>query len=108
GGGDGSADSVIVNGTSGNDAIQVVGAGDSYTVTGLAATVAVRGSEGANDQLTVNALGGNDTVNASTLPAATTRLTIDGGAGNDVLLGGDGADVLLGGDGNDFIDGNRG
>ena len=37
-----------------------------------------------------------------------TQLTIDGGAGNDVLLGGDGNDLLRGGDGNDFVDGNRG
>src|SRR5205807_1440047 len=36
------------------------------------------------------------------------QLTVDGGAGNDVILGSQGADILLGGDGNDFVDGNRG
>ena len=36
------------------------------------------------------------------------RLTIDGGAGNDTILGSHGDDKLLGGDGNDFIDGNQG
>jgi len=35
-------------------------------------------------------------------------LTIDGGAGDDVLAGGSAAELLLGGDGNDSIDGNRG
>ena len=31
-----------------------------------------------------------------------------GGAGNDTLLGGDGDDVLIGGDGNDVMDGGAG
>jgi Ca2+-binding RTX toxin-like protein len=35
-------------------------------------------------------------------------LTVDGGAGNDVLRGSDGNDVILGGDGNDDVDGGRG
>ena len=58
--GDGQADTVIVNGTAHADAIQITGSGTSYTVAGLPAIVAVQGSEGANDQLVVNALGGND------------------------------------------------
>src|SRR5262245_30732719 len=36
------------------------------------------------------------------------KLTIDGGAGNDIITGGDGDDALLGGDGNDLIAGGRG
>src|SRR5262249_48330758 len=55
--GDGAADTVIVNGTNGADQIQVAGAGTSYSVTGLHAVVNVTGSEGANDQLVVKALG---------------------------------------------------
>src|SRR5205085_1788905 len=78
--GDGSADSVIVNGTNNADNIQVTGAGASYAVTGLAATVNVTGSEGANDSLFVNALGGNDSFSAATLPANVVKLTVDGGA----------------------------
>ena len=64
--GDGSADSVIVNGTNAADNIEVVGSGSSYSVTGLPASVSVSGSEGANDSLVVNALGGNDGVTATT------------------------------------------
>jgi Ca2+-binding RTX toxin-like protein len=105
--GDGQADTVIVNGTNGNDSIQVLGSGANYSVTGLAATVNVSASE-ARDNLTVNALNGADTVDASTLQAATVLLTIDGGAGNDTITGGAGNDILKGGDGNDTIIGGRG
>src|SRR5262249_48913600 len=84
------------------------GSGSSYTVTGLAATVNVTGSEGANDALVVKALGGNDVVSAASLPAGIVNLTVDGGAGNDQITGSPGADMLLGGDGNDVIIGGRG
>ena len=47
----------------------------------------ITGSEGANDSLVVNALGGDDTVDASALPAGVIGLTVDGGAGNDTILG---------------------
>jgi Ca2+-binding RTX toxin-like protein len=106
--GDTLADTVVVNGTNGNDAIEILGTGTSYTVAGLPVLVNVTNSEGANDALVVNALGGNDTVNASTLVAGVVKLTVDGGAGNDQILGSRGADRLLGGDGNDFIDGQQG
>ncbi len=99
---------MIVNGTNGNDIIDVFGAGTSVAVVGLPTLVNVTGSEGANDSLVVNALGGNDGVTATTLPAGVIKLTVDGGAGNDTLLGSQGADVLLGGDGNDFVFGDNG
>ena len=106
--GDGQADSVVLNGTSRGDNVQVAGAGASFTVSGLPTAVSVTGSEGANDHLVVNTLGGNDSVSASTLPATVVQLTVDGGAGNDSIFGGDGNDTLIGGDGNDSIDGGRG
>ncbi len=106
--GDGQADSVIVNGTNDGDAVSVTGAGSSYTVAGLQAVVAVNGSEGSNDSLVLNTLGGSDTVNASTLPAGVVRLTVDGGDGNDTIFGSAGDDTLIGGDGNDVINGGRG
>ena len=108
GDGDGQADTVTVNGTAHADAVQITGSGTSYTVAGLPAIVAVQGSEGANDQLVVNALGGNDSITAAGLPASVVGLTVDGGAGNDRITGGDGNDVLMGGDGNDTIIGGRG
>ena len=106
--GDGQADSVIVTGTKANDNIVVAGQGTSVSVSGLPAQVNITGAEGAFDSLTVNALGGDDGVDASQLPAGILHLTIDGGSGNDRIIGSQGADTLLGGDGNDFIDGKQG
>jgi Ca2+-binding RTX toxin-like protein len=107
--GDAAADSIIVNGTSGDDAaVQVAGSGTSYAVGGLSAIVSVTNSEGASDSLAVNTLGGNDFVIASSLPAGVTRLSIDGGTGDDNLFGSAGADITLGGDGNDVVTGGRG
>jgi Ca2+-binding RTX toxin-like protein len=106
--GDGSADSVTVNGTAGNDNITVTGAGTSVTVTGLPEQVNIFGTEAANDLLTIRAGAGNDTISAATLPAAIIGLTIDGGAGNDTITGSQGDDTLIGGDGNDFVNGGKG
>jgi Ca2+-binding RTX toxin-like protein len=106
--GDAAADVVIVNGTNGDDIIEVFGAGTSVAVVGLAAQVNIANSEGASDALVINALGGDDSVTATTLPAGVIKLTIDGGAGDDTLLGSQGADVFLGGDGHDFVFGDNG
>jgi Ca2+-binding RTX toxin-like protein len=102
--GDLSADTVIVNATNGNDVITIQGTASSLSVTGLKATVNINHSEN-QDRLVVNALGGDDTVRAGDLPAGIASLTIDGGAGNDLLIGSRGADTLLGGAGNDTIAG---
>ena len=107
GGGDGSADQVTVNGTGGSDQINVVAAGTSVAVTGLSAQININAAE-AGDLLTINAGNGNDTINASGVPAGVIGLTIDGGAGNDTLTGSQGADTLIGGDGNDTVVGGRG
>jgi Ca2+-binding RTX toxin-like protein len=106
--GDGAADTVIVNGTNGKDTVQVTGSGSSVSVAGLPALVTITGSEGANDQLVINTLGGDDVITAAGLPAGTVQLTIDAGAGNDTITGGDGNDTLIGGDGNDTVIGGRG
>src|SRR5262249_20050608 len=63
GGGDGAADSVIVDGTGGNDAIRIANGMGGVAVTGLAARIGITGAEVANDHLVVNGLAGNDTVN---------------------------------------------
>jgi Ca2+-binding RTX toxin-like protein len=87
------------------------------SVLGLAARVNIAGAEAANDRLTVNALAGDDIVDAAGLPAGAIQLTLSGGDGDDVLIGGDGNDtllggpgddVLLGGPGNDILDGGAG
>ncbi|WP_020474715.1 LamG-like jellyroll fold domain-containing protein [Zavarzinella formosa] len=48
---------------------------------------------------------GNNTINAA---AFSGKVTLIGGAGNDILTGGAGNDVLIGGTGNDFLTGNNG
>jgi Ca2+-binding RTX toxin-like protein len=117
GGGDGSADDVVVNGTNGNDVITISGSNSNAQVIGLAAKVSITGAEPNNDHLQINALAGDDVVDASGLASNTIQLVVDagagddvviGGAGHDVLLGGDGDDVLIGGPGIDILDGGRG
>ena len=66
--GDGQADTVIVNGTAGNDRIGVVSSGSSIVVNGLAAQVTVNGAEGGNNSLVVNGLAA---MTPSTLPRCT-------------------------------------
>jgi Ca2+-binding RTX toxin-like protein len=106
--GDGQPDSVIVRGTNGSDAIGIAANAGAVDVAGLATAVKIEHSEAANDSLVVEALAGNDTINAGLGLATLIKLTVDGGAGNDTINGGDGADLLLGGSENDSIDGNRG
>jgi Ca2+-binding RTX toxin-like protein len=102
------ADTVIANGTNGNDIVDVFGAGTSLSVVGLAAHVNVHNANGQHDSVVINGLGGNDGITATSLPAGVMKLTIDGGAGDDTILGSQGADVLLGGDGDDFVFGDNG
>src|SRR5262249_10512077 len=69
--GDGQADAVVVNGTNGDDTIQIASFdnGTRIAVGGLFPFVNIIGAEGDNDRLTVNTLGGNDVVDASGLAA---------------------------------------
>ena len=60
------------------------------------------------DALTIKGFAGNDILDASQLTADSVVLTLDGGAGNDLLLGGAGNDTLLGGDGDDTLVGGPG
>ena len=75
---------------------------------GLAATVHITNAEPVNDTLTINALAGDDVVEASRLGSTSVVLTLDGGAGDDVLLGSDGNDVLIGREGDDVLLGGPG
>jgi Ca2+-binding RTX toxin-like protein len=102
------ADTVIVQGTSGDDVALVVGNAAETAVLGLAAQVNITGAESANDRLTINALAGDDVVEASGLAAGAIRLTENGGNGADVLIGGAGDDVLSGGAGDDVLIGGPG
>ena len=62
GGGDGSQDTVIVNGRELADKVDVTADGAQVSVDGLPALTRIRGSESLNDTLRVNTLGGFDDV----------------------------------------------
>ncbi|MBE3638840.1 calcium-binding protein [Mangrovicoccus algicola] len=126
-GGDG-ADTMVWNNGDGSDVMEggagrdtalvngADGAGDLFEIRDSAAGVAfervnlgpfsldIRNTE----RLTVNGLGGDDTVDASGLGAGLVDLRVDGGAGRDVLIGSAGDDALLGGAGRDLLIGGKG
>jgi Ca2+-binding RTX toxin-like protein len=102
--GDGQADSVVVEGTAGADAVACASFGvGGVRVSGLRAAVEVVGSEPANDTLSINTLAGADVVDASGLAAGVIRLILRGGGDADLLVGSSGDDTLLGGPGNDVL-----
>jgi Ca2+-binding RTX toxin-like protein len=102
--GDGSADTIVVNATNGDDVVTVSGSGNTVTVTGLATEVVITGFD-AGDRLVINGLAGDDVVEASGLNALL-LLTANGGDGDDVLLGGPGVDTFNGDAGDDVLIGN--
>ena len=75
---DGAVDRVIVNGTTGDDNISVVGGASAVMVGGLAATVAVTNPEAANDRLDVNTLTGNNIISVSQAAHTLVHLFVDG------------------------------
>jgi Ca2+-binding RTX toxin-like protein len=90
------------------------GAADAITLSAPAGVINVNGTAttlAANDaaQIVVNAGGGNDTVDASALAAASYgSLAINGGEGDDLLTGGIDNDVLHGDAGDDRLVGFKG
>jgi Ca2+-binding RTX toxin-like protein len=106
--GDGAADSVTVNGTNDADDIQVTANGSGVLVTGTPPTVQIDHSEAANDKLTVNGLGGADTITGGDGLAALIQLVINGGTEVDLLAGGDGNDRIVGQQQNDSMFGGAG
>jgi Ca2+-binding RTX toxin-like protein len=103
--GDGQADTVVINGTNGNDRILVTNNNGVVTVSGLAEEVTISNFD-ANDRLVINGLGGDDVIIATGLSGM--QLTANGGDGRDVLIGSPGNDILTGGAGDDVLIGNGG
>jgi Ca2+-binding RTX toxin-like protein len=106
--GDGQPDTVVVQGTSGDDVIFVAGDAAGTAVLGLAAQRLITGAESANDRLVVNALAGDDVLTAEGTTATAIQLTMNGGENDDVLIGGDGNDILNGNEGDDVLIGGLG
>ena len=99
--GDGSADTVTVFGTAGNDTVNIAGSDAGVTVGGPKPNVAVTGAEKDLDRLTVSTLAGVDAINASEVQPGAIALTLDGGRDDDTLTGGGGNDLIIGGQGTD-------
>jgi Ca2+-binding RTX toxin-like protein len=74
---DGIADNVVVNGTSGDDNIDINGNGSGADVTGLATAVSVTHADPTEDTLSVNTLAGTDLV-TTTGVAGLIQVLIDG------------------------------
>ncbi|HEX3318578.1 MAG TPA: calcium-binding protein [Solirubrobacteraceae bacterium] len=107
-----------LNGDAGNDGVEVNGSptlGDAFTLAASAGRVQFQRTnlvpftlDASAERFEVNGLGGNDSVSASDGVGALTLLSVDGGAGDDVLSGSDGPDLLQGGEGNDVLSGGGG
>ena len=108
GAGDGSGDIVVVKGTATNDVITLSGSTNGVNVVGLSPAVTVVGGEPDRDELVIDALGGNDVVDASAVQAGAIELTLNGGGGIDNLTGGEGNDLINGGPGADTAFGGAG
>jgi len=99
--GDGSPDTVTVNGSAGDDTIKLLDRGGSIVVSGLTAQMTIAHAD-SGDSLILNGGAGNDIIDASAIKAGQlANLTINGGDGNDTIVGSAGNDTVLGGRGND-------
>jgi len=105
--GDGKADSVIVNGTNGDDVAIVSSLGSQIVVSGLSAQVTIDHAD-AGDKLVINGLAGDDVIDASGLAADKIALQLFGGAGEDVIFGSAGNDTISGGGDDDIAFGGSG
>ena len=106
GAGDSAVDTVVINGTDGDDVVTITSDNGVVTVHGLGADVSISNFE-AGDKLVINGLGGDDVIEASGL-AAGIELTANGGNGDDVIIGGAGNDILNGNAGDDILMGGPG
>ncbi len=105
--GDDGNDTHVFNGSGTNEIIGIEPNGARARLTRDVGNIVM--DIGTIENVTVNAIGGEDTVSgAQGLMALLDLLTFDGGAGNDILDGGDGDDILKGGDGNDMLFGGDG
>ena len=102
---DGAADTVVINGTQGSDAITITNNNGVVTVTGLAETVTISNFD-TNDSIVINGLGGDDVITATGLTGM--QFIANGGDGDDVLIGSAGDDVLHGDAGDDVLIGGPG
>src|SRR5262249_42158382 len=90
------------------DTIGLVGDATAVSAIGIGPGLATVAGTVAGQEVDVEGLGGNDTIDASQQQAQPATLVLDGGNGDDTIRGSQGPDTILGGNGNDDVDGNRG
>ena len=105
GGGDGQPDTIVIDGTNGDDVILVTGSNGSIVISGLGADIVISNAE-AIDRIVINGLSGNDVIEASGLSGM--LLTVNAGDGDDVMIGSAGSDILRGEAGDDVLIGGGG
>jgi Ca2+-binding RTX toxin-like protein len=105
--GDGAADTIVINGTGGDDVISLSLENGALMIDGLASRVVIEHFD-FNDTISINGLGGDDVLVASDVGLGGPQLVLNGGDGDDVLIGGAGNDRLLGGAGDDVLIGGGG
>jgi Ca2+-binding RTX toxin-like protein len=105
--GDGQGDSVVIDGTNGNDTITASLVAGAISIKGLPAQLSIAHVE-AIDSISINGAGGNDSISVAALPTKAGQLILVGGAGNDTLTGNLGNNALHGGDDKDNLNGGGG
>jgi hypothetical protein len=105
--GDAQDDTIIINGTAGDDAISLSIENGALVISGLASKITIEHFD-ANDTIRIAGLGGDDVIDASGIGADGPKLIFDGGDDNDILIGGGGNDTILGGAGDDVLVGGPG
>src|SRR5262249_51315878 len=100
--GDGAADKIVINGTAGDDVIQLSLQNGSLVIDGLASRIVIDHFD-FNDTVQINGLNGNDVILGTGVGLGGPHLVFDGGNGDDVLIGSAGNDTLLGGAGDDVL-----
>lgn len=105
--GDSQADTVVIDGTNGNDTITASLVAGAVSIKGLPAQLSIAHVE-AIDTVSINAGAGNDSISVAALPTKAGHLILVGGDGNDKLTGNLGNNVLNGGADNDNLNGGGG
>jgi Ca2+-binding RTX toxin-like protein len=104
---DGAHDTITINGTAGDDVIQVSLVNGSLVIDGLASRVVIDHFD-FTDTVQINGLAGDDVITASGVGLGGPQFVFNGGDGADVLIGSAGNDTIHGDAGDDILIGNGG
>jgi Ca2+-binding RTX toxin-like protein len=105
--GDGQNDTIVINGSNGNDVISLSIVNGALLINGLSSEIVVENFD-FNDTIVIAGLGGDDVIDASGIGANGFNLVLEGGDGSDILIGGSGNDTIRGGAGDDVLIGGPG